>query len=63
MAADIRAIADEVFATIGTGRQISRFTSRPGGLSLGDAYQVTTLLNRKHEARGEKRLGRKIRIH
>ena len=60
MAADIRAIADEVFATIGTGHQIAPFTSRPGGLSLGDAYHVTALLNRKHEARGEKRLGRKI---
>jgi 2-oxo-3-hexenedioate decarboxylase len=60
MAADIRAIADEVFSTIGTGHQISPFTSRPGGLSLGDAYHVTALLNRKHEARGEKRIGRKI---
>jgi hypothetical protein len=26
MAADIRAIADEVFATIGTGHQIAPFT-------------------------------------
>ena len=60
MASDVRAIADEVFATIGTGHQISPFTSRPVGLSLGDAYHVTALLNRKHEARGEKRLGRKI---
>ena len=60
MASDVRAIADEVFATIGTRHQISPFTSRPDGLSLGDAYHVTALLNRKHEARGEKRLGRKI---
>ena len=60
MAADIRGIADEVFATIGTGHQIAPFTKRPGGLSLGEAYRVTALLNQKHEARGEKRLGRKI---
>jgi 2-keto-4-pentenoate hydratase len=60
MTADIQAIANEVFATIGTGRQISPFTSWPADLTLGDAYQVTALLNRKHEARGEKRLGRKI---
>jgi 2-oxo-3-hexenedioate decarboxylase len=60
MAADTHAIADEVFATIGTGRQISPFTSRPAGLTLDDGYRVTALLDRKHEARGEKRLGRKI---
>jgi 2-oxo-3-hexenedioate decarboxylase len=60
MAADIRAIADEVFATIGTGHQIAPFATRPGGLSLSEAYQVTALLNQKREARGEKRLGRKI---
>jgi 2-oxo-3-hexenedioate decarboxylase len=60
MAADIHAVADEVFATIGTGRQISAFTSRPAGLTLDDGYRVTALLNRQHEARGHKRLGRKI---
>src|SRR5215468_10164045 len=60
MAADIDAIANEVFATIGTGSQISTFTSRPAGLALDEGYRVTALLNRKFEARGEKRLGRKI---
>jgi 2-keto-4-pentenoate hydratase len=60
MGADIHAVADEVFATIGTGRQISPFTSRPMGLTLDDGYRVTELLNRKREAQGEKRLGRKI---
>ena len=60
MAADIDAIADEIFTTIGTGRQISPFTSRPAGLTLDDGYRVTALLNRRREARGEKRLGRKI---
>jgi 2-oxo-3-hexenedioate decarboxylase len=60
MAADIQAIADEVFATIGTGRQISPFTSRPAGLTLDEAYRVIAVLNRKQEARGDKRVGRKI---
>jgi 2-keto-4-pentenoate hydratase len=60
MAADIHTIADEVFATIGTGRQISPFTSRSAGLTLDDGYRVTALLNQRREAHGEKRLGRKI---
>ena len=60
MTVDVHAIADEVFATSGTGRQISPFTSRPAGLTLDDAYRVTALLDRRREARGEKRLGRKI---
>jgi 2-keto-4-pentenoate hydratase len=58
--ADIHAIADEVFATIGTGRQIAPFTSRPAGLTLDDSYRVTALLNKRYEARGDKKLGRKI---
>jgi 2-keto-4-pentenoate hydratase len=60
MARDLHAIADEVFAAIASGRQISPFSSRPAGLTLEDAYVVTALLNRKREAHGEKRLGRKI---
>jgi 2-keto-4-pentenoate hydratase len=60
MAADINAIANEVLATIGTGRQISPFTSRSMGLTLDDGYRVTDLLNRKREALGDRRLGRKI---
>ena len=58
--ADIHAIADEVFATIGTGRQIAPFTSRAGGLTLDGSYRVTALLNKRYEARGDKKLGRKI---
>jgi 2-oxo-3-hexenedioate decarboxylase len=60
MTADIQAVADEVFATIGTGRQTSPFTSRPPSLTLDDGYRVTALLDRQRTARGEKRLGRKI---
>jgi 2-oxo-3-hexenedioate decarboxylase len=60
MAADIDAIANEVLATIGTGSQIMPFTSRPAGLILDDSYRALATLNRKREARGERRLGRKI---
>jgi hypothetical protein len=41
MPADLQAVADEVFATIGTGRQVSPLTSRPDGLTLDDAYRVS----------------------
>jgi 2-oxo-3-hexenedioate decarboxylase len=58
--ADIHAIADEVFASLGAGRQITPFTSRPAGLTLDDAYRVTAPVNGKREARGENRVGRKI---
>ena len=60
MKPDLHAIADEAFAAIGASRQISPFSLRPAGLTLEDAYVVTALLDRKREARGEKRLGRKI---
>src|SRR5947208_8519252 len=60
MKPDLHAIADEAFAAIASGRQISPFSSRPAGLTLADAYVVTALLNRMRQARGEKRLGRKI---
>jgi 2-oxo-3-hexenedioate decarboxylase len=54
------AIADEIFATLGSGRQIAPFTSRPAGLTLDDAYRVSGALNALCEARGAKRRGRKI---
>ena len=57
---DLSAIAEEIFTTLGTGRQIAPFTSRPSGLTLDNAYRITALLSQKREARGEKRLGRKI---
>jgi 2-oxo-3-hexenedioate decarboxylase len=41
-------------------RQIPTFTSRPGGLSLAEAYRVTPLLRAAFEARGEKITGHKI---
>ena len=60
MSADLEAVAEEVFATLGTGRQISRFTSRPAGLTLDESYRALALLDQRREARGEKRRGRKI---
>ncbi len=60
MPVDLQAIADEMLATAGTGRQIPTFTSRPGGLSLDDAYRVTALIRKAREAAGQKVVGRKI---
>jgi 2-oxo-3-hexenedioate decarboxylase len=45
---------------ITAGRQTVPFTTRPAGLALDEAYRVTALVNRKREARGERRVGRKI---
>jgi len=58
--ADLAAIAAEIFAMLGTGRQVAPFTSRESGLTLDDAYRIMALLNQKYEARGARRLGRKI---
>ena len=59
-AAKLQSIADEVQATAGTGRQISPFTSRPGGLELADAYRVLPLIRKAREAKGQRAVGRKI---
>src|ERR1041384_44955 len=56
----VDAIAAEVFATLGSGRQITTFSSRPGGLTNAEAYRVTAVVERLREARGEKPVGRKI---
>ncbi len=57
---DVAAIADDVLAALASNKQIAPFSSRPGGLGLGDAYRVTPLLRNAFEARGEKITGRKI---
>jgi len=56
----LKAIAAEAFAALGGARQIPPFSSRPGGLSLDDAYRVTPLVRQMYEAGGAKALGRKI---
>jgi 2-oxo-3-hexenedioate decarboxylase len=57
---DCNDIASEVVASLASHRQISTFTSRPGGLNLTDSYFVTPLLRSAFEKRGEKIIGRKI---
>jgi 2-oxo-3-hexenedioate decarboxylase len=60
MVADLHAVANEVFAALGTGLQIPLFTSRAAGLTLDESYRALAFLDEMREARGEKRLGRKI---
>jgi 2-oxo-3-hexenedioate decarboxylase len=57
---DLKAVADDVLASLSGHSQIPTFSSRPGGLTLDQAYQVTSLLRAAFEARGEKIIGRKI---
>ena len=54
------AVAAEVLAMLGSGRQVAPFTSRSGSLTLADAYRVLPLLRVGFEARGEAVVGRKI---
>jgi 2-oxo-3-hexenedioate decarboxylase len=57
---DIAQIADEAFTAMISGRQITPFTSRPGGFTQQSAYGVTPLLRRAYEAQGDTVVGRKI---
>jgi 2-keto-4-pentenoate hydratase len=60
IAPNIKAISREVLTSLSTHYQIPTFSSRPGGLTLDEAYRVTPMLRAAFEARGEKILGRKI---
>ena len=53
-------IAAEAFAALRDTRQIALFSSRPGGLTIDNAYRVTLLVRKMYEAHGSKVLGRKI---
>jgi 2-keto-4-pentenoate hydratase len=55
-----KSIAAEAFAALVGTRQIPPFCSRPGGLSVDDAYRVTPRVRRLYEAGGAKVIGRKI---
>src|SRR5499427_5081280 len=59
-ALDVKGVANEVVASLAGHCQIPTFSSRPGGLTLAQAYRVTALLRAAFEARGEKITGRKI---
>lgn len=53
-------VANEVLATLGSGRQIKPFSGRAGGLTLEGAYRVLHRVGQAFEARGERLVGRKI---
>jgi 2-oxo-3-hexenedioate decarboxylase len=59
-ALDVKAVAREVVASLADHRQIPTFSTRPGGLTLAQAYRVTPMLRAAFEARGDKITGRKI---
>jgi 2-oxo-3-hexenedioate decarboxylase len=52
--------AAELLHARDTGAPLTAFTTRPGGLSLPDAYRVTAEIRSLREARGERVVGRKI---
>jgi len=53
-------IAADAFAALVGTRQIPPFSSRPGGLSVDDAYRVTSRIRQLYEAGGARVIGRKI---
>jgi 2-oxo-3-hexenedioate decarboxylase len=55
-----RAIADEVLATLRTGRQITPLTARYPAFEIADAYRVARTICDLRVARGERPVGRKI---
>jgi 2-oxo-3-hexenedioate decarboxylase len=57
---ETEAVAREVIASLSDPRQFSTFSSRPGGLTVAQAYRVTPLLRAAFEAGGERITGRKI---
>lgn len=58
--AEIEAIAKEVLTCLSSHYQIPKFSSRPAGLTVAEAYRVMPLLRSAFEARGETVTGRKI---
>lgn len=54
------AIASELFAILGTGRQITSIAQRSSAFDLAEAYSVAQIVREKREARGERPIGRKI---
>ena len=55
-----QSIAIDAFAALVGTRQIPPFSSRPGGLSVDDAYRVTPRVRQLYEAGGARVIGRKI---
>jgi 2-oxo-3-hexenedioate decarboxylase len=57
---DFSDIAKEVFAVLGTGRQLAPFSGAYPEFGLREAYRVTAAVRAEREARGERPIGRKI---
>jgi 2-oxo-3-hexenedioate decarboxylase len=57
---DIDAIAAETFALLGTGRQVTPFSSRYADFDLNAAYRVGASVHARRMARGERPVGRKV---
>lgn len=57
---EIAAIAAEAFALLGTGTQVTPFTTRRPGFELAAAYRVAALVHDARCAHGERPAGRKI---
>jgi 2-oxo-3-hexenedioate decarboxylase len=57
---DLDSIGAEIFAVLGTGRQVAPFTTRYTGLDLDAAYRVAAEVHARRMARGERPIGRKI---
>ena len=55
-----KCIGADAFAALVGSRQIPPFSSKPGGLSVADAYRVTPRVRQLYEAGGAKVIGRKI---
>ena len=56
----VGAIADELMALLGTGRQTAPFTQRHPDLDIAEAYEVVARVDALRRARGETPQGRKI---
>jgi 2-oxo-3-hexenedioate decarboxylase len=57
---DLDSIGAEIFAVLGTGRQVAPFTTRYTDLDLDAAYRVAAEVHARRTARGERPIGRKI---
>ena len=57
---DIEEAAAEIFAVLGTGRQVRPFSDRHPGFDLAAAYRVAARVHERRMARGERPVGRKI---
>lgn len=57
---DPAAIATEIFALLGTGRQVAPYAARYSGLDVAAAYRIAAGVHARRVARGERPVGRKI---